>query len=226
MLVMAFRAYYDSFTESESSVNYGWSNPAAFGISFTGDIPMPSNHANFFGLSSRSAGGDYVELIYNGSAFGSGNPGVAFGVRSNLSTWGGSSSASSGNVMTSSLAPQGPWDLPANPTIGGQYTGIWIIKKDMNTNNVRLHTGFNLNSLELDDLRFAKDDAATVWYNDSETTFQDSTNWRPTDQIIRFPSWLVFSFPSGIPGKKMIVERVSMDWYTYNQLVGTAQFNP
>lgn len=225
MMVMVFRAYFDTFTANESA-NYGWSNPSAFGLSFNGTIPMPSNHSNFFGLSSRSAGGDTVELIYNADAFGTGEAGVAFGVRSNLSTWNGATVTQPGNSLTSSLSPKGPWDLPANPTTGAKYTGIWIIKADRGTSNVRFQSGFNLESLALDNLRDAKDDAETVWYNTSEITFAESTNWRPTIQTMKFPSYFVFSFPSGVPGKKMIIERIGIDWFSYNQLVGTTSLTP
>lgn len=212
-----FRAYFDSYTQNESA-NYGWSNPSAFGLSFTGAIPWPNDHSNFFGLSSATSGGDTVSMVYASDAFGAGNPGVAFGARATTATYIGSSATQPTAGFATDIAPRGPWDLPANPTVGEMFTGIWSIRKVQNTSNLWISTGYNLESLDLDDLRYALDSEQTVWYkkNDSKP---ETTNWRPTLQTAKFPDYLVFSLPSGIPGVKLVVERIAVDWHSYNQLV-------
>lgn len=222
MMVIFFRAYFDSYTADESQ-NYGWSNPAAFGLSFDGNVPMPTNHANFFGLSSLAAGGDTVVMKFAPDAFGAGEDGVSFGARGPTATYIGSTAAQPGPCFTSPVSPRGPWDLPANPDVGDQYTGVWIIRKSQNTSDIWISSGYNMESLQLDSLRAAKDSAGTTWY-EQDTIKSEGTNWRPTTTTMALPQFLVFSLPTGVPGVKLIVERVSVDWYSYNQLVASADF--
>lgn len=222
MMVFMFRAYYDSYT-SDENVNYGWGNPGCLGFSFSGDVPSAGDHSNFFGVGSNaSETSDDVYYKYSSNAFGSGEAGLGFYPRNGSNAFSGSDSEDNPGSFTSDIEPNGPWDLPANPTSGAKFTGIWIVKKVINSRNILLSSGYNMESLSLEDIRNARTSENTVWHG-TDTLIEESSNWRPSDSLIKMPEYVVFGFPSGIIGKKLIVDHFQIDWYSYNQLVASTE---
>lgn len=221
MMVFLFRAYYDSATGNEAETNYGWGNPACYGLSFSGDIPQGTNHSNFFGISGGNSNGNFVGYIYNANAFGTGEAGLAMYARSTSNGYNGGTGTNASGAFTSGLgSSRGAWDLPANPTVGAKFTGVWVVKKKGGSQDILLNNGYNLESLSLADAGNARTSGNTVWYG-TEQSITETTNWRPSSSLITFPEHVVFGFPSGVVGRKMVVDWFKIEYYAYNQLIAT-----
>lgn len=221
MMVFLYRAYYDSATSSEASTNYGWGNPSCLGFSFNGTVPSGTDHSNFFGLSGQNSSGNNVGYTYDANAFGTGEAGLGFNSRnSNNGYNGGTGTNSSGAFSSVISANKGAWDIPANPTTGAKFTGVWVVKKVAGSQSILLSSGYNLESLTKEDAGQARTSANTVWYG-TDQSITESTNWRPSSSIIVFPEYVVFGFPSGVVGRKMVVEWFKIEYYAYNQLIAT-----
>lgn len=94
------------------------------------------------------------------------------------------------------------------------------MKKSTGTQNILLSSGYNMESLSLADAGNARTSANTVWYK-TDQSISEPTNWRPSNSLITFPEHVVFAFPSGVVGRKMIVDWFKLEYYAYNQLIAS-----
>jgi hypothetical protein len=206
---VAFRAWWDSFTGTlQDNTSPGWDPVACFGLGFTNVFPANAGADGFFGIRGGTGAGALVANFFSANIFGTGKPGdflysnTVFNIyNSNTALTGGT------NAMQY---------LPANPTVGEEFTGVWVIKRGLSADNIVVSLGWNMESLARANMAQAFTSPATTWtiLNSSVT---DGTHWRASGDM-NFPQWFLLKNPSPTIGRKLVLDHVVIEYFKYNEL--------
>lgn len=112
--------------------------------------------------------------------------------------------------------------LPNNTTQKDLYTGIWAVRSAPGQ-SIKVDIGYNLEGLDADTAVQALTSTETCWLPAGSTSpdsmvVQETSNWRPDEDTIRFPEYALWKFCSGVSGRKLVVEWMRIDYYHYNEL--------
>lgn len=204
MMVFAFRAYWDTYTASET-VTTGWESFQCFGLSFDGLEPTLVSKSNFNGIGAYSgATNSSVSVSYGASTFGTNLPGTTIQNGAYLFLTG---AIVVGGVTTSGLS------FPANPTVGSLFTGLWTVRKVAGTRDAYFNLSYNMDGIPIGSLCSARISANTVVsYSD---TLYSNTLWCPSISTFSPPKYVVAKFCGGALGKKLIVESVEIEYHKW-----------
>jgi hypothetical protein len=109
--------------------------------------------------------------------------------------------------------------IPANPTLGQTFTGVWVVRRDGNTSNgIRVSLGYNLAGVPRADFSQVAFSPATVWTL-QHSLVTDGTWWRQSSGM-RFPEWWLIKNPAPTVGRRMVLDHVQFDFSRFNSYPG------
>jgi hypothetical protein len=205
---VAFRAWWDSFTASvQDNTSPGWDPVACLGLGFTNVFPANAGADGFFGIRGGTGSGMSVENVFIADNFGTGKPGDF--LYSNLAR----AVFNSGSTLNNSLPGH---LLPANPTVGEEFTGVWVVKRGLSADNIVVSLGWNMESLARANMANAFTSLATTW-DVLNTSVTDGTHWRASGDM-NFPQWFLLKNPSPTIGRKLVLDHVVIEYFKFNEL--------
>lgn len=210
-LVFYFRAFLEGFAADESST-YGWDNAGCVGLSFNGTFPEYNATAlnaktGFVGLVHASASAAVVHDLETAPATWAGDT-VKFGTpQFTLGKSTAPNIALAGSLTNAARLPHGA-------TLGATYTGVWVFRKAP-SQQIVVSLGRNFESLALENISNALTSEETVWDIENEAA-TESTNWRPSEGVIAFPSYVLAKFTGGVAGCRMVLDHFKLDYWKAN----------
>jgi hypothetical protein len=206
-MTVTWRAWWDTYTTNNQDMTTpGWDTIACLGLGFTSEFPtfLGSGWDGFFGIRGLTGSTGNMGSIYDGSAFGSGNPGAWI--------WGSSVDFRLRNSATDiSGTNNARRMIPANPTLGPTFTGVWVVRRDGNTSNgIRVSLGYNLAGVPRADFSQVASSPATVWTL-QHSLVTDGTWWRAGGGM-HCPGWFLVKNPSPTVGRKLVLDHVEFQF--------------
>jgi hypothetical protein len=195
-MAVAFRAWWDTYTTTlQDNTSPGWDPVACFGLGFGNTFPANAGADGFFGIRGYTGSGMLVANYLEANIFGTGKPGTFLYSNTNFAFY-NSNVALATNTLSKFL--------PANPTVGEEFVGVWIIKRGLSSNNIIVSLGWNMESLSQANMHQAFDSSATAWPM-LNSSFTDGTHWR-ADGNMNFPEWFILKNTSPTVGRKLVLD--------------------
>ena len=203
-----YRAWWDTISASGSSTP-GWNPAWCFGLSFRPDFPDTTDKEYYFGPMQDDLL-PYIEVYerFGADSFGAGKDSAWVGIFSRNFYAGGQAVTNiTGGIIGS---------LPANPAVGAEFTGVWLVKKDSASSaGLRISLGYNMESLAHAELSLARTSAATIWTeaNVSITNSGSPLTWRLGGGM-SFPTHFHARNPCPTLGRKLVIDHLAVEYFT------------
>jgi len=243
-MVFAYRGWYDTFSggvgnglviENDVLTDLQW----LFGLRFTSAVPdeagivvspqsdgghFASAYPDFFGQASyRSAGAPANRLIMQHATMAEGTLAANMSDNSAIIYTGFFGAYSSIAALTyddqlySNEGYKGSLAIPASPSEGAKFTGIWEVYGSDVDNSVYYRFHINWDSVSTSDLLAAYGQAGTwggLTSNKGPDTIHGNstgTNWRNVDGSMNFPRYLMLRYP--FFAQRMVLDHFKVAYY-------------
>jgi len=225
-----FRHWLDGFTADALYTNRGWNHTNCFGLSFTSNVPkypsgtasgyLPTNFLGFCSDGHSNYPSDPEAAVGIDISGGYGLPGSYNGTGAQtINFLDGLGASIAARTSVNFTTPADNLALPANPTDGATFTGMWRIYAS--SINKTMYAKFCTNRASLaGDNMFGAIDAsyAGVW---TKVLHGDVPSvYRPDFDTVVFPSYLMIRF--SFPEQSWVFKEARIRYYNYDdELLGS-----
>lgn len=234
LMVFYYKGWVEGWPENtnEANISYAWNSDVFFGLSFNGSVS--ANNGGIVGWTNFDynsvVGGVDVCTTYSTwkSTLGEVAPFTFYGgINTNFARqfYYGSSNASD-NYSAPGIAAL---SFPSNAVIGtsavNNFLGVIKMQKSaVNSSNITIGFGTNWEGLSQNNYAVALTSTNTNWIFD-DVAVQERTNFRPNwntpslSSTVMFPSWVVCKWASGVLGRKLVIDSITIEYYRDEELI-------
>jgi hypothetical protein len=216
MMVLYFRAWAENYAAGATGFDAanGWDNVDCLGLSFNGIFPTRDgaaargNKLGFVGLCQATTSALHkLDLV---AAPGASWPG-------DVVEWKAGEALAGAATAPNTLLPGATLQqlrLPHGALGGAQFTGVWIFKRSPGQ-QIACSFGRNFESLAPAEISLALTSPATIWDAQDQLT-TETTNWRPTEETMQFPTTFLAKYTSGELGCRMVLDHLKVEFWKFN----------
>lgn len=215
-LVLYFRAWAENYADGADGYGAtpGWDNVDCLGLSFGGAFPTRdaatalAAKLGFAGIAQVLTAATHQLRYVAAPANSWPDPVVEWASGQLLA---GVATAPNA-ALTGATAQQ--CRVPHGALAGAKFTGVWVIKKAPGQ-AISCSFGRNFESLAPAEISKALTSAATIWDARDQLTTETS-NWRPSESAMAFPSHFLAKFTSPQAGCRLVLDHFKAEYWKAN----------